>query len=48
MKYQVVFSLKNNKINFRMLSATNLLSALRVKCFGKNRFFIILKIQFSH
>ena len=30
MKYQVLFSLKNNRIKFRMLSATNLLSAFRV------------------
>ena len=30
MKCQVCFSLKNNKIDFRMLPATNLLSALKV------------------
>ena len=30
MECQVLFSLKNNKINFRMSSAANLLSALRV------------------
>ena len=31
MKFKILLSLKNNKINFRMLSATTLLSALRVK-----------------
>ena len=30
MKYQVLFSLKSNRIKFRMLSATNLPSAFRV------------------
>ena len=30
MKCQELFCLKNNDINFRMLSATNLLIALRV------------------
>ena len=30
MKCQVLFSLKNNNANFKMSSATNLLSALRV------------------
>ena len=31
MKCQVLFSLKNNKTNFRMLSATKIFSALGVK-----------------
>ena len=33
MKFQVLFSLKNDKISFRMLSTASLLSALRVKKF---------------
>ena len=36
MKCPVLFSMKNNKKNFGMLSATNLLSALRVNCCPNN------------
>ena len=34
MKYQVLFSLKNNEKVFIKLSAAVVIGALRVKCFG--------------
>ena len=36
MKYLFLFSLKNNKINFKMLCARNLLSVLRIDCCSNN------------
>ena len=48
MKYQVLFSQKNNKVNFRMLSVTNLQSALMANKVGFFFFFFFFCIYLCH